>query len=86
MIFFGKLLTVVASACLAMAVASPSPKRELRGAMCDLSNFTLDAAIPSDVNDHGGPPLLPSITEHPSWIVLSVGVQNYTCAPNGTWT
>lgn len=82
---FGKLLSVVSFACLALAAASPSPKRALRGAMCDLSNFTLDAAVPADVNEHGGPPLLPSVAEHPSWIALSVGVQNYTCASNGTW-
>ena len=83
----GKLFSAVSVACMSLAaVATPSPKRELRGAMCDLSNFTLDAAIPADVNEHGGPPLLPSITEHPSWIALSVGVQNYTCSDSGNWT
>ena len=55
-------LSAISFAALAVASAVPQ-KRALRGAMCDLSNFTLDAAIPSDVNDHGGPPLLPSVVE-----------------------
>jgi hypothetical protein len=53
---------------------------------CDTSMDNITAILPSDINTRGGRPLLAPIYPAPTFTAISIGVQNYTCTPEGTWT
>lgn len=88
--FLVKFLSVLSLLCVSFAFpAANSEARALSkraGSMCDTSQDNLTAILPSDINTRGGRPLLAPIGDAPTFTTLSVGVQNYTCLPNGTWT
>ena len=94
---FARLFCAFAAFCLtfntllaseASALPQPQPnalQRRFSGALCDLSQDNVSLSLPADINAHGGRPLVEPIADHPALVVLAVGIQNYTCQPNGTW-
>ena len=68
-------------------LASPQPRASSPRlkSICDLSHDNISLLIPSDINDGQAKPLLAPIADHPTFVLLSVGVANYTCQADGTW-
>lgn len=52
---------------------------------CSTKNDDISTMFPSDINTRGGRPLLPAISAYPTFVAISIGVQNYTCQANGTY-
>jgi hypothetical protein len=63
---------------VSLLLATPALAAPLQSASCDISTITLH--LPADQS------LLVAPTSAPSFIVLGVGVQNYTCSPSSTYT
>lgn len=84
-----KLLVTISFLCFATAFPSALPEARAlharHGSMCDTTVDNLTAILPADLNTRGGRPILPPISPYPTFVTLSVGVQNYTCLPNGTY-
>ena len=73
-------LALALSAYAARKPSSPSLK-----SICDLSKDNVELSIPPNINDGQPRPLVQPILPHPTFVVIAVGVANYTCLPNGTW-
>ena len=70
----------------ASPVAEPRALQKRFGSVCDTSHLNVSTLIPADINVNQTSPLqLKPIADHPAFVLLSVGVQNYTCSPAGTW-
>ncbi|GJE90427.1 hypothetical protein PsYK624_065600 [Phanerochaete sordida] len=76
------------SGTFAKGLSTPDARslRARSGAMCSTAGFSLESIMPADVNSHGGTPLLKPIADSPTWVGISVGIQNYSCTPDGIWT
>ena len=70
---------------LARPYSQPRRLQKRLQSICDLSHDNISTVIPSDINDGQAQPLLPPIANSPTFVVLGVGVANYTCLPDGTW-
>ena len=75
------LLGLVFSA-LAQSYSQPRRLQKRLQSICDLVRDNIFTVIPSDIHDGQAYPLLPPSA---TFVVLSAGVANYTCLPDGTW-
>ncbi|GJE90429.1 hypothetical protein PsYK624_065620 [Phanerochaete sordida] len=86
--FLLKLTTTLA--LLTFAFAFPAPEaRSLNsrsGAMCSTAQISLADVMPAGINSKGGLPLSKPVAANPTWVGISVGIQNYSCTPAGVWT
>ncbi|GJE95397.1 hypothetical protein PsYK624_115810 [Phanerochaete sordida] len=46
----------------------------------------MDQVMPANVNGNSSTPLPKPIADHPTWVGIAVGVQNYSCSAEGIWT
>jgi hypothetical protein len=69
----------------ARAVAETRSTQLRFASVCDLTHDNVSLSLPADINAHGGRPLVAPIADHPTFVLLSVGIQNYTCLSNGTY-
>ena len=80
---FVKLFSALALLALAHAFPSAPVRRGTGfGSMCSTKNFDLSKSMPADIYNALPKPN----TSAPTFVALSVGVQNYTCGAAGTWT
>ncbi|GJE90403.1 hypothetical protein PsYK624_065340 [Phanerochaete sordida] len=80
---FVKLFSALALLALARAFPSAPIRRDTGlGSMCSTKNFDLSKSVPADIYSALPKPN----TSAPTFVALSVGVQNYTCGDAGTWT
>lgn len=88
MVSFTKLVSALSLVGLGATSPTLESARSLWArhvSLCNTAKDNLTAIMPSDINTRGGRPLLPPIADAPTWVALSVGVQNYTCSEDGTW-
>ncbi|EKM50280.1 uncharacterized protein PHACADRAFT_264884 [Phanerochaete carnosa HHB-10118-sp] len=64
---------------------TPPANLSTGGSICSTKQFSIEAALPSDINSNGGEPLPAPVASYPTYTALSVGVQNYTCV-NNAWS
>ena len=79
------LLTAFGLAASALANPLPRSSPATLKSICDLSHNDISRSIPSNINDGQATPLAAPIADHPTFVLLSVGVANYTCTDDGTW-
>ncbi|EKM50321.1 uncharacterized protein PHACADRAFT_201161, partial [Phanerochaete carnosa HHB-10118-sp] len=80
------LLSVAYFTLEVKAQIPPPANRTTGGSTCSTTTFLLETVMPANINDNGGVPLTVPITTFPVYTGLSVGVQNYTCGADGTWS